>query len=92
MRIALLLAGTAAAVSISGCGSATAADPLTGTTWQLTSIESMAPNEEPSTTISDPAKYTVRTVPDLLAKVTAWQDYCEAERSLAQAIKRLGKV
>ena len=59
MRIALLLAGTAAAVSISGCGSATAADPLTGTTWQLTSIESMAPNEEPSTTISDPAKYTV---------------------------------
>ena len=40
----------------------------------------------------DPAKYTVRTVPPLLAKLTAWEDYCEAERPLAQAIKRLGKV
>jgi bifunctional non-homologous end joining protein LigD len=40
----------------------------------------------------DPAKYTVRTVPHLLDKLTAWQDYCEAERPLAQAIKRLGKV
>ena len=40
----------------------------------------------------DPAKYTVRTVPALLAKLTAWEDYCEGERPLAQAIKRLGKV
>jgi bifunctional non-homologous end joining protein LigD len=39
----------------------------------------------------DPAKYTVRTVPDLLAKLAALQDYREAERPLAQAIKRLGK-
>ena len=39
----------------------------------------------------DPAKYTVRTVPALLAKVAAWQDYCEAERPLAQAIQRLGR-
>jgi bifunctional non-homologous end joining protein LigD len=31
-------------------------------------------------------------VPDLLGKLTAWQDYCEAERPLAEAIKRLGKV
>lgn len=40
----------------------------------------------------DPAKYTLRTVPGLIAKTTAWEDYCEAERPLAGAIKRLGKV
>ena len=40
----------------------------------------------------DPAKYTVRTVPGLLKKLTAWEDYCDGERSLAGAIKRLGKV
>jgi bifunctional non-homologous end joining protein LigD len=40
----------------------------------------------------DPLKYTVRTVPALLAKSPAWSDYCDGERSLATAIKRLGKV
>ncbi|HEY2710001.1 MAG TPA: DNA ligase D [Caulobacteraceae bacterium] len=40
----------------------------------------------------DPAKYTLRTVPKLLAKLAAWEDYCEGERPLAPAIKRLGKV
>jgi bifunctional non-homologous end joining protein LigD len=40
----------------------------------------------------DPAKYTVRTVPALVRKLTAWDDYCEGERALAKAIKRLGKV
>ncbi|MDP3495832.1 MAG: DNA ligase D [Hyphomonadaceae bacterium] len=40
----------------------------------------------------DPAKFTLRTVPALLAKSTAWEDYCEGERPLAGAIKRLGKV
>ncbi len=40
----------------------------------------------------DPSKYTVRTVPTLLRKLTAWEDYCDAERPLAGAIKRLGKV
>lgn len=57
----LITAGTlatAVAVSMSGCSSAKASDPLTGTTWQLTSIESMS-DEQPSTTIEDPAKYTV---------------------------------
>ena len=37
----------------------------------------------------DPAKYTIRTVPALLAKTTAWQDYCDSERSVLAAIKRL---
>lgn len=40
----------------------------------------------------DPAKYTIRTVPGLLPKLTAWADYGDAERPLAAAIKRLGKV
>jgi bifunctional non-homologous end joining protein LigD len=38
----------------------------------------------------DPAKYTIRTVPPLLNKLTAWEDYADSERSLEAAIKRLG--
>jgi len=37
----------------------------------------------------DPAKFTVRTAPALVAKTTAWEDYFESERSLADAIRRL---
>jgi bifunctional non-homologous end joining protein LigD len=40
----------------------------------------------------DPAAYTVRTVPPLVKKLKAWEDYCDGERPLANAIKRLGKV
>jgi bifunctional non-homologous end joining protein LigD len=40
----------------------------------------------------DPKAYTIRTVPPLVERLTAWRDYCEGERSLAEAIKRLGKV
>ena len=40
----------------------------------------------------DPASYTVRTVPALVKKLKAWEDYCDGERPLANAIKRLGKV
>ncbi|HTY56369.1 MAG TPA: non-homologous end-joining DNA ligase [Candidatus Binataceae bacterium] len=40
----------------------------------------------------DPKRFTVRTVPRLIAKSNAWQDYCEAERPLAPAIKQLGNV
>jgi bifunctional non-homologous end joining protein LigD len=40
----------------------------------------------------DPAKYTVRTVPAVVKKLTAWEDYCDGERPLAAAIKRLGQV
>ncbi len=40
----------------------------------------------------DPAQYTVRTVPALLSRLTAWRDYGDAERPLAPAIARLGKV
>jgi bifunctional non-homologous end joining protein LigD len=40
----------------------------------------------------DPKSYTVRTVPALVKKLKAWEDYCDGERPLAGAIKRLGKV
>ena len=39
----------------------------------------------------DPKRFTIRTVPALLSKTTAWQDYCDGQRSLEQAIKRLTK-
>ncbi|KRE07034.1 ATP-dependent DNA ligase [Bosea sp. Root670] len=39
----------------------------------------------------DPARYTIRTVPKLLAASKAWADYDEAERPLAEAIKKLGR-
>jgi bifunctional non-homologous end joining protein LigD len=29
----------------------------------------------------DPKRFTIRTVPALLAKTTAWQDYCDGQRS-----------
>ena len=38
----------------------------------------------------DPQRYTIRTAPPLVRKLTAWEDYCEGERSLAAAIERLG--
>jgi heat shock protein HslJ len=56
MRTVILV--SAAAAILAGCGSATASDPLAGTTWRLVSIESMS-DEQPTTTIDDPAKYTV---------------------------------
>lgn len=39
----------------------------------------------------DPARYTIRTVPKLLAASKAWEAYDEAERPLADAIKKLGR-
>ena len=40
----------------------------------------------------DPKRFTIRTVPGLIARSTAWQDYCDAERLLAPALKRLTKA
>ena len=37
----------------------------------------------------DPMAYTLRTAPGLLRKTKAWADYCDAERPLAPAIKKL---
>jgi heat shock protein HslJ len=61
MRITIvaLACALAAPLATIGCGPAQASDPLTDTSWELVSIESMAPDEQPSTTIDDPGKYTV---------------------------------
>ncbi|KRD95852.1 ATP-dependent DNA ligase [Bosea sp. Root381] len=40
----------------------------------------------------DPARYTLRTVPSLLRKSKAWEGYCEAERPLADAVRKLGRA
>ena len=40
----------------------------------------------------DPARYTIRTVPALMRKLKAWTDYDDGERSLAEAVERLGPV
>jgi bifunctional non-homologous end joining protein LigD len=37
----------------------------------------------------DPMRYTLRTTPALLGKTDAWEGYCDGERPLAPAIKRL---
>jgi bifunctional non-homologous end joining protein LigD len=40
----------------------------------------------------DPKRYTLRTVPALIRAGKVWADYCESERPLEDAIKRLGKA
>ena len=37
----------------------------------------------------DPKRYTIRTVPLLLAKTEAWKDYGDGERSMRRAAERL---
>ena len=39
-----------------------------------------------------PTKFTVRTAPAPLARLNPWETYCESERPLAEAIRRLGAV
>ncbi|HEY6823500.1 MAG TPA: non-homologous end-joining DNA ligase, partial [Steroidobacteraceae bacterium] len=36
----------------------------------------------------DPMRYTLRSVPALLARSTAWKEYCQCERPLLAALKR----
>jgi bifunctional non-homologous end joining protein LigD len=40
----------------------------------------------------DPKAWTIRTAPGLLKKTKAWADYCDAERPLADAIRKLKKA
>jgi bifunctional non-homologous end joining protein LigD len=37
----------------------------------------------------DPARYTVRTTPAMIAKSTAWKDYCDSVQPLEPAIRKL---
>ena len=39
----------------------------------------------------DPAAYTVRTVPALVKKLKAWEDYCDGERPLAERHQAAGQ-
>jgi len=69
-----------------------------------TAVAPLSPRARPGATVSmpltwaqvkpdlDPKRFTLRTVPRLLAKSTAWKDYCDGQRPLELAIKRLGKV
>jgi bifunctional non-homologous end joining protein LigD len=37
----------------------------------------------------DPLRYTMRSAPSLLARSTAWKDYCQGERPLLEVLKRV---
>jgi bifunctional non-homologous end joining protein LigD len=37
----------------------------------------------------DPGRFTMKTTPALLARSTAWEDYCDSERPLEAAIRKL---
>lgn len=68
-----------------------------------TAVAPLSPRARPGATVSmpltwtqvkkglDPKRFTLRTVPGLLKDSTAWEDYCDGQRSLEQAIKRLSK-
>ena len=67
-----------------------------------TAVAPLSPRARPGGTVSmplnwtqvkaglDPARFTIRTAPALIAKSTAWADYFDAAKSLKAAIKRLG--
>ncbi|WP_159952405.1 DNA ligase D [Rhizobium sp. 18065] len=69
-----------------------------------TAVSPLSPRARPGATVSmplnwtqvkvglDPKRFTIRTAPDLLTANTPWLDYCDGQRSLEQAIKRLNKA
>ncbi len=66
-----------------------------------TAVAPLSPRARPGATVSmpvtwaqvkaglDPQRYTIRSVPGLLARTKAWAEYCDSERPLAAAIRRL---
>jgi bifunctional non-homologous end joining protein LigD len=68
-----------------------------------TAVAVLSPRARPGATVSmpltwaqvrgdlDPKRYTVRTVPALLARTKAWEGYEEAASSIKAAIKKLGE-
>jgi len=68
-----------------------------------TAVAPLSPRARPGANVSmpitwaqvkaglDPRRFTIRTVPKLLRKTSAWTDYFESERPLEDAIKRLGR-
>ncbi|MGF6178487.1 DNA ligase D [Ensifer sp. 4252] len=69
-----------------------------------TAVAPLSPRARPGATVSmplnwsqvkaglDPKRFTMRTAPKLINSGTAWQDYCDSQRSLEQAIKRLARA
>lgn len=68
-----------------------------------TAVAPLSPRARPGATVSmpltwnqvksdlDPKRFTIRTVPALLAKSTAWRDYEDGYRPLEEAIRRLAR-
>jgi bifunctional non-homologous end joining protein LigD len=68
-----------------------------------TAVAPLSPRARPGATVSmpltwtqvkadlDPKRYTLRTVPGLLSKSAAWNDYSEGHRPLEPAIKLLAR-
>ncbi|WP_045836015.1 non-homologous end-joining DNA ligase [Hyphomicrobium sp. 99] len=66
-----------------------------------TAVAPLSPRARPNATVSmplnwsqvkkglDPKRFTLHTVPSLLKKMTAWEDYDSSDRSLKSAIKKL---
>jgi bifunctional non-homologous end joining protein LigD len=69
-----------------------------------TAVAPLSPRSRPGAPVSmpltwaqvnaklDPTRYTLRTVPALLRRSKAWAEYCDLERPLEAAIRRLGDV
>jgi bifunctional non-homologous end joining protein LigD len=67
-----------------------------------TAVAPLSPRARPGATVSmplvwsavkrdlDPKRYTLRTVPKLIARSAAWKEYCDSQRPLRDAIARLG--
>jgi bifunctional non-homologous end joining protein LigD len=66
-----------------------------------TAVAPLSPRSRPGAPVSmpvswskvksglDPMRFTMRTAPALLARSKPWADYCDAERSLEPAIRKL---
>jgi bifunctional non-homologous end joining protein LigD len=69
-----------------------------------TAVAPLSPRARPGATVSmpltwaqvkadlDPSRFTIRTAPSLIRKSKAWVDYCDGERSLEDAMKRIEKA
>jgi bifunctional non-homologous end joining protein LigD len=69
-----------------------------------TAVAPLSPRARPGATVSmpltwaqvksdlDPKRFTIRTVPALLSKSSAWENHGDGKRPLEQAIKRLGRI